>query len=149
MCNLSNFILSTLALISIGNIGYNSYIISEKKNDFTCGNLNYGFISGLSAFSLLLLSIILNYKTRGFKPLLLIGSLGILGTLGYNIYLYKTSSNTCSQHYNIHDTNFWYYGGYLIVHIFTSVLILLYYLLQLIYKRTNYYNKYYNYEDRL
>jgi len=137
MCNPLGIIVSLLAITSIGVVGYNSYMIYENKEVFSCGNLDIGFIVGLAGYTTLFLSSIFGFNKCA--ALLAIGSLAVIGTFAYNIYLYTTLSESCKTYYNSNEKLFWYYKSFIIVNIFTTLLILLYYSVQCIFRKSNRY----------
>ena len=120
MCNPLGIIVSLLAITSIGVVGYNSYMIYENKEVFSCGNLDIGFIVGLAGYTTLFLSSIFGFNKCGCTALLAIGSLAVIGTFAYNIYLYTTLSESCKTYYNSNEKLFWYYKSFIIVNIFLT-----------------------------
>ena len=128
MCNLTGIILSLLSLTSFCVIGYNSYMIYEHKDDFSCSNLDNGFIVGLAGYVLLFITSL--FGLSNYYRILVMGSIGFIGAFAYNIYLYLTISDSCKKYYYNNKELFWYYRVFFIMNIFTAILIVLYCILK-------------------
>ena len=134
MCNLTGIILSLLSLTSFSVIGYNSYMIYEHKEDFSCGDLDNGFIVGLAGYVLLFITSL--FGLSNYYRILVMGSMGLIGTFAYNIYLYTTISDSCKKYYYNNKELFWYYRVFFIMNIFTAILIVLYCILKCFTRKT-------------